>query len=112
MSSPLESPTLLHVESVGCLVTTQAPALGKSHICVSDQVKSFKPLQLNDLFWCSNCILASVLPRRAFPELQRHLTYHVTECLFYRDAMSAALLRMPSTSPFLWYYLMFQRLPF
>lgn len=26
--------------------------------------------------------------------------------------MSTALLHMPSTSPFPWYYLMFQRLPF
>lgn len=48
----------------------------------------------------------------SFPEPPRYLTYHVTECLSYRDTMSTALLHMPSTSPFLWYYLMFQRLPF
>lgn len=46
------------------------------------------------------------------PEFRRYLKYHVAECLSYGDTMSTALLHMPSTSPFLRYYLTFQRLPF
>lgn len=87
----------------------QAPALGKSHPGVSlyHSVCAAKRFAfMSSLYSCVGPLTPS------FSKLPGHLTCHVTECLSYRDTMSTALLNMPSTSPFLWYYLMFQRLPF
>lgn len=66
---------------------------------------------------CATCFMFLLSPHPCplmpcSPEFRRYLKYHVAECPSYGDTMSTALLHMPSTSPFLWYYLTFQRLPF